>query len=314
MTAQETESPMVSLIVGGDSMIGAALAAALKRDGAPVRATTRRRDSTAPDRPWLDLADEAGWSEAMMDSVGTAYLCAAVARLNDCARDPAGSQRVNTTNAVAFAEWLMKRGVPVVFLSTNQVFDGHRPRQRADAPVSPRNVYGRQKAEAEAGILAAATRNGGHAAVLRLTKVIHPGMPLFDGWMADLRRGVPITPFQDMSLAPVTADVVVRTLRAIGERRGEGIYQLSAADDVSYAKAATHIARRIGADPGLVRPVSQASTGALLETPPRYTSMDTTRVSAEFGIAIPDSLAAVDSVLALALSQQSRSNDGAGHG
>src|SRR5215471_18597043 len=116
----------MKLLIGGDSEIGAATNRFLQAQGMPVRATTRRRDRVCADRPFLDLADAL---DAWTPPPGTRSACilAAVARLAACAADPAGSARINVTQTLTVIERLLAGGVHVLFLSTNQVFDGLTP-------------------------------------------------------------------------------------------------------------------------------------------------------------------------------------------
>lgn len=134
------------LIVGGDLEIGGAAFAALKMQGQPTASTTRRRDHVAQDRLLLDLAASLDAWEPPQE-VASACLCAAVARLADCAADPHRTAQINVTQTLALVDKLLKRDIYVLFLSTNQVFDGSVPQVRPDAPHSPVSEYGRQKAE-----------------------------------------------------------------------------------------------------------------------------------------------------------------------
>src|SRR5579864_2625500 len=91
---QAEAMPGSFLLVGGDSEIAAASAGHLRRLGHSVAATTRRRDRMAAERPFLDLAAPLGdWEPP--PGIAAACICAAVARLDACARDPAGSAHVN---------------------------------------------------------------------------------------------------------------------------------------------------------------------------------------------------------------------------
>jgi dTDP-4-dehydrorhamnose reductase len=124
------------LLVGGDAEIGRATARHLQESGEPFFATTRRRERVAPDRPFFDLADSLDdWEPP----AGTRAACvlAAVARLADCQRDPIASAHVNVTQTIALCRRLIDRGIYVLFLSTNQVFDGSTPHVPPDAATSP---------------------------------------------------------------------------------------------------------------------------------------------------------------------------------
>ncbi|HYE50526.1 MAG TPA: sugar nucleotide-binding protein [Azospirillaceae bacterium] len=291
--ASSSSNSADALVVGGDGMVGSHLAAHLRARGLTVHATTRRPDRAGPGTPLVDLT-AGGWPDLDGARYGTAFLCAAQARLAQCRADPEGSRRVNVEGAAALARLLSGRGTRVVFLSTNQVFDGSRAPRRAEEAVCPVSLYGRQKAEAEAEVLALPG-----AAVLRLTKIIHPGLALFEGWVRDLRAGRPIRPFTDLGLACVTVNLVSRCLESILHARdAAGIWQLSAPGDVTYADAAGYIAERLGADAALVQPAAGLAAAQMGGDPPaRWTALDCRRVVAELGIRPPEALDAVASVL-----------------
>lgn len=295
------------LIVGGDSLIGGHAARRLAEAGLTVHATTRRTDGAlrSPDRPFVDLAARE-WSALDDTRYRIAVLCAAVARLADCRRDPDGAAAVNVTGTLALARQLARQGTRVLLLSTNQVFDGTAAPQRADGPPNPVTEYGRQKAAAETGILALPG-----TAVLRLTKIVYPGMALFDGWVANLRAGCPIAPFGDFRFAPVEVGLVAETilrLCCLGSLDMVGIWQLSAPADITYADAANHIAERLGCDPALVRPVFGAASGALGgDLPPPLSALDSRRIRDKLGLAQPDAATAVASCLASVISPEGTS-------
>lgn len=120
------------------------------------------------------------------------------------------------------------------------------------------------------------------AAILRLSKVVSPMLALFQGWMRDLRAGTPITPFDDLMMAPVPVECVADfTARLLDERRG-GVFQLSGAADVNYVEAARLLALQLGADPELVHPRPSGGTTA------RHTTLDMSIERGLWGMAPPD--------------------------
>jgi dTDP-4-dehydrorhamnose reductase len=284
----DCEGPV--LIVGADGLIGRGLKARLEAVGVPTLGTTRRREMVGDSRVFLDLADDVdGWESPR--HVAVAVLCAAVVKLGDCERDPAGTRRVNVEATVSLAQSLAASGVFVVYLSTNQVFDGIRPRPRGGEPVSPVTQYGRQKVEVEERVLSLA--NPG--AVVRLTKVLQPGFPLFRQWAKDLAAGAPVEPFSDMVMAPVPLAFVAEVLAKVAALRAAGIVQVSADRDVTYADAARHIASRLGAAPSLVRPRPYAEAGLSASLAPGNTTLDTERLTRELQLEPPDVWSTIDS-------------------
>jgi dTDP-4-dehydrorhamnose reductase len=281
----------LTLVIGADGTIGRALVDRLARAGRPVLGTTRRRDASGPDRLHLDLAsDVSSWQPPA--GVSAAFLCAAVTSLERCRSDPVGTERVNVEHTIVVARKLVEAGAFVVFLSTNLVFDGTVPARAAHDPVCPRTCYGAQKARAEAKLLALAER----VAVVRLTKVVAPDLPLLGGWVRSLKSRHVIHPFSDLVMAPVPLAFVVEVLDRLALVRLGGLLQVSADRDVTYAEAAHHFARRLGADPELVQPVTSAEAGVRLEAVPAHTTLDTTRLCEELRLRPPTVWQALDSI------------------
>jgi len=283
-----------TLVVGGDSEIAAAFTGFLRRRGCVVAATTRRRENVAADRPFLDLTlplDD--WEPP----AGTRAACifAAIARLQDCAKDPAGSRLINVTATVALLDRLLARNIPALFLSTDKVFDGSRPHVAAETPPNPVSEYGRQKAAAEAaiGIRVAA---GAPVAILRLAKVVSPRMPLFEQWMRRLAVGEPVRAFFDMMMAPTPVAIAVAAIEHLLAEPTTGIVQLTGPRDVSYADAAVYLARKFGADTALVAPVSAYSAGLPVGSTARHTTLDSRALRERFGITVPDAWRVIDDI------------------
>ena len=260
------------LIVGGDGMIGTALAAALREQGHEVAATSRR-DGAA----WrVDLA-EAPDRWRLPDRVGVAYLCAAVTSLAACEADPEAAWHVNVEHTLRLSRQLAERGARLVLLSTNQVFDGLIERPTVDTPSNPTSAYGRQKAAVEAA-LAELDASG---AAVRLTKVLGSRVELFERWAAAWRRGEAVTAFGDMAFAPVTLDHAAREILEAGRttggeaRAGWRMVHGSASHDVTYHDAAVRLAESLGANGGLVREGSWRDAGLDPRHVPTFTALDT---------------------------------------
>src|SRR5580704_6390299 len=274
------------LIVGGDSEIGAAAYRAMKAQGLNVAATTRRRDRVAPERPFLDLAAPLDdW--APPPGTQAVCLCAAIARLAACAGDPEGSAHINVVQTLAQAEKCLARGIAVLFLSTNQVFDGRTPHERAEAPHSPVSEYGRQKARAETALLRQMD-DGAPVAILRLAKVVSDTMPLIGGWIKDLTATKPIRVFNDLALAPTPTDLVCTAIATLLQDRARGIFQLTGPRDVTYADIGGFLAAYLDADPKLVAQTSARAAGLPEGATPPHTTLDSSLLRVHYGLEVPD--------------------------
>jgi dTDP-4-dehydrorhamnose reductase len=282
------------LLVGGDSEIGS-VAAAHMRPRRRIVTTTRRSD-VGGNRIALDLAgDLSGWEPPA--GVTSACILAARARLAECAADPAASTRINVTGTLALAGRLLERGIHVVFLSTNQAFDGHTPDVAADAPPSPVSEYGRQKVRSETALRDLMSR-GAPAAILRLAKVVSPRTALLRDWTAALAAGKPIRAFHDMTMAPVAAGMVASAIEALMADRATGIFQLSGPRDVSYWEVGCFLAELLGADLALVARTSVASAGPPPGMAPAHTTLDSSALRQRYGIVVPDAWAVLEETFA----------------
>ena len=268
--------PPSVLIVGGDSFIGEALVRRLRAANWRVWSTTRRRAS-GDDVIRLDLADEL----PELPDVGAAVICAARARLGDCAADPAGSRRINVDGAARIAAALARRGSYPLFLSTDKVFDGLVPQRRRDDDVCPQTEYGRQKADAERAV----RRVGG--AVLRLCKVVSPELPLIADWRRALLEGRPITPYTDMFVAPAPVGHVCALIERLLAARASGVFHCTGAEDRSYAALAGALAHALKVDPGLIRAVPCDPEAHPPAARPPHSTLEMSVEQGRFGLGQP---------------------------
>ena len=283
------------LIVGGDSEIATATAAHLRAAGYVVAGTTRRPERVAADRPFLDLNSPVEeWP--IPDRVSAVCFCAAIARLNDCANNPEASALVNVARTIALVDRLLARSIPVLFLSTDKVFDGTRAQVPAATPTCPVSEYGRQKAAAEAA-LGERMHAGAPVTVLRLAKIVSPGMALLRQWIVSLAAGKSIRAFDDMMMAPTPVALAAAAIERLLAEPNSGIVQLSGPRDIAYSEIAGHLARRLGADPALVEPVSAYSAGLPPGSTAQHTTLDSSALRERFGIAVPNPWAVIDELL-----------------
>ncbi len=257
------------LVVGADGTVGSELLRTIAANGRSVAGTTRRAGA-ANLLPFDLAAVPRCWNGP---PISVAYICAAITNMEACNRDPAGTARVNVDGTLALAEMLVRQGAYVIFLSSNQVFDGSRPQRTTDEPTCPFNEYGRQKAETERRI-----RLLPNTAVLRLTKVVGGQVPVFEQWIASVGKGTTIRPFVDLTFAPIKVERAVEACLAIGERRQPGIYHLSGDADLSYYQAAKIGLSALGADDSLIGVGHWRDFGSANLVPPRFTSLEASQI------------------------------------
>lgn len=281
------ETSRTLLIVGGDSKIGMAIGAKASRGDFVVIATTRRSEPDGK-RPFFDLAEPSSWSLPATDG---AVLAAAITSIEACRRDVQGTARLNVENTIELGRRIVGQGAYILYLSTNQVFDGCVANVPSDASYAPVSEYGRQKAAAEVGLRAL----GAGVGVLRLGKVLDSRPGLFMTWHERLQNHETVSAFADMTIAPVTLDQCVQTSISMLKSKYSGIVQLSGNRDIAYSDIAKQLADKMD------RPQSLVLAGSVEDADPPVsapvnTTMDATALI-ELGMRQPDSQAVIDGVL-----------------
>jgi dTDP-4-dehydrorhamnose reductase len=232
----------------------------------------------------LDLEDDLSMFE--LPGCDVLVLAAAMTRLADCRANAAAAHRINVEAPVQIAESALRRGGFVIFLSTNQVFDGSRAGFRSDEAVHPCSVYGKLKAEAEKRLCSL----GDQVAIVRLSKTIGPHLRLFQDWQESLVAVRQIEAFTDLVMAPVSIDKVAAGIEAIGMVRAGGVWHLGGRQDISYFEVACHLAGRLGLAQSLVRAASAAAKGIPAEERPPHTALAPGDVDEVIGFKISDAL------------------------
>ena len=136
-------------IIGGDGAIGSALEKSLRARGVAARSSTRRELVDRMTQFSLDLRGDL--TDSAIPECDVIVLAAAMAKLADCRADPETARRVNVDAQVDLARRAARSGAFVVFLSTNQVFDGTkssmRPRRDARSPFPIWEIESRSRNE-----------------------------------------------------------------------------------------------------------------------------------------------------------------------
>lgn len=245
----------MKLIVGGDSAIGKALAGYWNVIKVPYCSSTRRPDFVSADRPYVNLATKE-WENLKSVRYDSALFCAAESKIAKCEAYPDETRQVNVEATYSLASQLNMLGSHVLLLSSTKVLDGDLQLRRGNGLLSPKTEYGRQKAEAEAKILKLQK-----SAVLRISKVIYPELPLLKGWDVALRSGRSIFPFYDMYLDPVYLSDVVLKIHQIIVDRSTGIFHLSSRQKMSYFEFALDYFKNIEGSSSLIKATSAKAAG-----------------------------------------------------
>lgn len=237
------------LLTGATGTLGRALARACRSRAIPFRLLTRAE---------MDIADASSVA-AMLDEASPWALvnAAGYVRVDEAEWDGERCMRENASGPAVLAEACASRGVSLVTFSSDLVFDGASSEAYLESDaVSPLNVYGRSKAEAEARVLASHPS----ALVVRTSAFFGPRDEYNFVTLAlrSLARGRRFAAASDSVVSPTyVPDLVDACLDLLidGER---GVWHLANRGALSWAEFARLAARAAGFDESLVegRPTS----------------------------------------------------------
>lgn len=184
---------------------------------------------------------------------------AAMTNVDACERERETARGVNVCGAANVARACAARGVHLVQLSTEYVFDGTAgPYSEAD-PTNPLGWYAQTKHEGERAVAAA----GGSWTIARTT-VLYGYAPNvranFVVWLLNkLRAGERAPVVHDQIGSPTLADNLATMVLALGRGRAQGVFNTVGGSVLSRYDFARLAAEAFGLDAGLIDPIDTAS-------------------------------------------------------
>jgi len=272
-------------LVVGSGFVGRALARHLTGSGDEAVLASRtppapHDDGAAPDWIRLDITEDGAFGRALERSrADTVVLVHGPSDVTWCEQHPEEAMHGHAEAAEQVVRAAGDRRV--VFISTDNVFDGAAEAPDETVPPRPANAYGRAKLAAE-GILAELP----DVTLLRVSLIYgwEPAdtpkwLNFFAACVHRLRAGEQVTAPSDQWTTPVLIDDVVEVTTALTKAHAAPrLLHLGGPDRISRADWAAVIAEQVGAPPGLVvaeprangryagRPASTCLSSGLLAT------------------------------------------------
>lgn len=259
-----TGSPI--LVLGASGLVGGDLVRAARRRGLSVLGAARTALGEATVE--VDVTDAAALGALVDRSTPSAIaIAAAWSHVDGCESDPERSARENVGGARAIVTAAAGAQIPIVFFSTDQVFDGTRDAHVESDPTHPLNVYARHKLLAEeivraqprglvvrtAWVFGEEIRQKNFA--YRVASAARSGARLL------LPRGQVGCPTSSRWLSDATLDFVAEGMR--------GVVHLTGSEPHSKAEWARTIARSLGLPAPNVEEVDEAGAGQIAPRPAR---------------------------------------------
>ena len=234
-----------------------------------------------------DLLD-AGSVEKILDAAQPDWLvnCAALADLDDCENNPDLAKRLNMDLPRQLARACKTRGIPLVHISTDAVFDGEKDGfYTEDDKPNPLSVYAKTKLDGEWAVL---TENP-QAIVARVN---------FYGWSLGGKRSLAeffhhnltnnksMSGFTDVVFCPMLVNDTTRLLVKVLKRGLSGLYHLVGTQAMSKYQFGVEIARKFSLRESDITPKSISFSG-LLARRANNLWLSTQKLSTDLGEVLP---------------------------
>ncbi|MEM9916630.1 MAG: SDR family oxidoreductase [Bacteroidota bacterium] len=230
----------------------------------------------------LDLTDESRTKALLADLSPTAILhLAACAQPNFCEQHPEVAHAVNVEASIRLASLAAQRQIPFIFTSTDLVFDGRQAPYRETDPLEPVNVYGRQKAEAERGVLAIYPE----ATIARMPLMFSRQRAVasfLTNWLAALERGENVYAFTDEIRTALSGKKAAQGLFQLLDHGLKGIWHLGGREPLSRFDFICQEARAAGLSTDLILPSLQKEV-QMPAARPADVSLDSRKAREAFG-------------------------------
>ncbi len=231
---------MTIFLPGASGLVGSAFARAAARRGhhvVGVVGTFPGEIEGVTKTIRVDLSSEAAVAAAVLEQFPDAIVnAAAISSPEACDAKPALAEALNVALPTALAKLAHHLSARFVHLSSEQVFDGTSPAPYSrNAPVSPINLYGRQKVASERAVHAAAPE---FAVTLRAPLLMGNSAAgrrsLHERLFADWAGGSTPRLFTDEFRQPCTAENLAEVMLELCERREiRGVFHWAGAELIS---------------------------------------------------------------------------------
>lgn len=177
---------------------------------------------------------------------------AGLTSVEKCEADPDLAWRANVVAAANVARVCAALSVPHVHVSTDHLFSGEWAMLDEKALVSPVNIYGRTKAEAERHVLE----------INPLALVIRTN---FYGWgssyrqsfsdvvIDSLRSHATLTLYEDVHYTPILAATMIKAVHELLDKKASGIFNVVGDQRVSKYEFGCLLADRFALDASLIK-------------------------------------------------------------
>jgi dTDP-4-dehydrorhamnose reductase len=191
---------------------------------------------------------------------------AGLTSIENCESNPTLARELNVTLAINMAKVCAMYEIPLVHISTDHLFSGTDALADENFPISPVNIYGRTKAEAELRVL----EENSDALVIR-TNFYGWGtsyrQSLSDFIIRALRAGKKLELFDDVFYTPILAETLAQATYDLMALSAKGVFNIVGSQRLSKFDFGLRLAKEFGLDEGLIKATQISKLQSLVKRP-----------------------------------------------
>lgn len=249
ITAEAISSQPI-LIIGKTGTLGKAFARLCEIRGLPHKLVSRQElDITKPALIEQMIVHNRPW--AIVNAAGFVKVDEAEADIQNCFL-------ANTAGPANLAVLCKKYNIKLLTFSSDLVFDGKKSRSYTESDaVSPLNIYGKSKAEAEKLVLQADSS----ALIIRTSAFFGPWdrYNFVHDVLASVKKNTPFAAANDVYISPTYVPDLVNSSLDLLIDNESGVWHLANSGEITWAKLAAEVAQRGGFINDLIHSVPSSS-------------------------------------------------------
>lgn len=191
---------------------------------------------------------------------------AGLTNVEKCEANPDLAFKVNVDLSIIIAKATYKLGIPLVYISTDHLFEGYNSMVSENEPTNATNFYGQSKAVAEKAVLLF-----NHDSLIIRTNFYGWGTSyrksFSDQIIQSLRSFQELYLFDDVYYTPILMQNLIQTVHELIERKAKGIFNIASDDRISKYEFGILIAEEFGLDKSLIVKSSIISQPNLVKRP-----------------------------------------------
>jgi dTDP-4-dehydrorhamnose reductase len=212
--------------------------------------------------------------------------CAALANIDECENNPDLAYLTNAELPGEIARQVSARGIPLIHISTDAVFDGVKGDYAEEDTPNPTSVYARAKLIGEQAVADAYPE----AIIARVNMFgwsLTGKRSLAEFFFYNLQDGNTVKGFTDVFFCPMLANDLAVILIDMLKKGLSGLFHVVGSACTSKYEFGVAVAETFGFDPGLINPVSVAEGGLAATRSPKLT-MRSDKLAKLLGAPLPN--------------------------